>query len=192
MPVRHRGGARGGKGPDLHRHFSGGFSASRGFSAFGKRLAAGHGGRGLRPSPRRSSGGGAGPRLPRCQPPLPWRRAPPPRPAGRVRETSRRADGGGVGCALPPSRPAPPAGCRHLHPRGLHPGRGRLPPGSQCRAPSEATGGDGPALRGPPGGDRAQCRDRASLRVLAGGAEIRVSRRDRPPPAGRPRGISNT
>ena len=137
------------------------------------RAAAGAAGKLLRPCR------GAGRRRPRPglarrQPSPPRRRAPPARASRRTGAPPRRADGRGLRRALPPSRPAPAAGRDRLHPRGLHPRRGRLPPGGQRRAPPQAAVRDGAAVLRPPRGDRRDGRDRRGLHLLAGRAGLRV------------------
>ena len=55
-------------------------------------------------------------------------------------------------CPLPPPGPPPPRRRADRHPAPHHRGRAGLCGRGQCRAPPQAAGRDGPALRRPPGG----------------------------------------
>ena len=109
----------------------------------------------------------AGPRVPR-------RRAPATAETSRAASAASPSSRGTRGApmvavdrrALPRARAAAAAGRAHLHPRDMHDRRGRPPAGGQRRAAPEGPGGDGPAVRGLSGGDRAHGRDRRACDVL--------------------------
>ena len=81
--------------------------------------------------------------------------------------------------ALSRPRPSHPAGCRDLHPRGLHHRRRGPPPGTLRRPPPQGRRRDGAAVPGLPRGAGTDGGDRRPLPLLAVRAALPVSRRGR-------------